>query len=494
METAIYIRVSTEEQAQEGFSIRAQEQKLKDFAQIKDWTIFNIYMDEGLSGKNIKDRPAINRMIEDIRGGLVKNVLVYKIDRLTRSTSDLIHFMDLFNQHDCAFNSLMESIDTQTASGRMFLKIIGIFAEFERENIIERVKLGRERKVKEGYTLCSSHASYGYDRASGQKIQSVNEEEARVVKEIFDMFVNRSMSINSITKTLNMRKVPTKKNAAMWCRKNVRNILKNCNYIGKVRHFVDDDENYSENEGLHEPIIPEELFNEAGQLLKRASIIAPTKKPREENYFLGVLICGLCQKKLTTHNRYITLKDGTKNYHGSYRCIDKFVGCPSGEIKHNKIEVVFNDYISRISNFVVGGDIEFERQEKSDINRLKSIESYNKRLNKLSAKENEILSLYVENELDFNAYKSMNQKINKDREFINTELEKLKMPEEADLLLKKEDIILSLKENWNLLTDIEKRQFLMKFINKITVTSEKSKNTRRNTVNIETVEFNLKCN
>ena len=151
METAIYCRVSTEEQAQEGFSIRAQEQKLKDLARIKDWSIYKIYMDEGISGKNLTERPAMQEMITDIENGAVKNVLVFKIDRLTRSTADLIYLIDLFGKYDCAFNSLTESIDTQTASGRMFLKIIGIFAEFERENIIERTKVGIERKVREGY-------------------------------------------------------------------------------------------------------------------------------------------------------------------------------------------------------------------------------------------------------------------------------------------------------------------------------------------------------
>jgi len=108
VETGIYVRVSTEEQAQEGYSIRAQVQKLKDYARIKDWHVYKIYMDEGISGKNITDRPAINEMIADIKKGHVKNVLVFKIDRLTRNTADLISLVELFNKHDCAFNSLSE--------------------------------------------------------------------------------------------------------------------------------------------------------------------------------------------------------------------------------------------------------------------------------------------------------------------------------------------------------------------------------------------------
>ncbi|MCL2194415.1 MAG: recombinase family protein [Oscillospiraceae bacterium] len=163
MNTAIYVRVSTEEQAKEGYSIRAQIEKLKSYIQIKDWTYYKVYADEGISGKNITDRPAMNELIADIEAGRVHNVLVYKIDRLTRNTRDLIDLSDLFQKHNCAFNSLMESIDTKTASGRMFLKIIGIFAEFERENIIERITLACEKKVKEGYTLGSYTLSYGYD-------------------------------------------------------------------------------------------------------------------------------------------------------------------------------------------------------------------------------------------------------------------------------------------------------------------------------------------
>ena len=81
MNTGIYIRVSTEEQVKEGYSIRGQEQKLKDYARIKDWQIYDIYIDEGISGKNITARPEINRLIEDVKQGDVKNVLVFKIDR-----------------------------------------------------------------------------------------------------------------------------------------------------------------------------------------------------------------------------------------------------------------------------------------------------------------------------------------------------------------------------------------------------------------------------
>ena len=111
MKTGIYVRVSTEEQAQEGFSIRGQTEKLKSYSLLKDWEIYNIYADEGISGKNIVDRPAINRLIEDVKNGNVNNVVVFKVDRLTRSIKNLMELVELFDKYNCAFNSLTDVID-----------------------------------------------------------------------------------------------------------------------------------------------------------------------------------------------------------------------------------------------------------------------------------------------------------------------------------------------------------------------------------------------
>ena len=156
MQTAIYCRVSTEEQATEGFSIHAQKEKLTKYAESNDWDIVDYYVDDGISGKNLTDRKEASRLIEDVKKGKINNVLIYKLDRLTRSVKDLIYLIELFDSHNCTFNSQTEKIDTSNAVGRMFVKIIGIFAEFERENLAERVTFGYEQKTKEGnYTNCN---------------------------------------------------------------------------------------------------------------------------------------------------------------------------------------------------------------------------------------------------------------------------------------------------------------------------------------------------
>ena len=100
------MRVSTDEQAKEGFSINAQKDKLTKYALARDWEIYDYYVDE-VSGKNIEGRPDMLRLLKDIESGKVNNVLVYKIDRLTRSTKNLIELTDLFKSCNCAFNSLI---------------------------------------------------------------------------------------------------------------------------------------------------------------------------------------------------------------------------------------------------------------------------------------------------------------------------------------------------------------------------------------------------
>ena len=487
METAIYVRVSTEEQAQEGFSIRAQEQKLKDYARIKDWSIYNIYIDEGISGKSIEERPAVKQMIADIEAGHVKNVVVFKIDRLTRSTGDLVYLIDLFNSHGCAFNSLMESIDTQTPSGRMFIKIIGIFAEFERENIAERVRLGFERKAREGYTMSTRFTCYGYQRQKGEKIQTINETEANIVREIFDMYVNQNMNFVAIAKILNMRGIPTRKNT-LWQSGTVRNIIMNCNYIGKIRYAVRDEKRNFEVDGQHQPIIEKELFDKAQKLIEKNKRTVRTKKPRTENYYLGFFNCPKCESKMTTHGSYHKKKDGTESYLASYRCTSKII-CDIGDVAHTKIEKAFREYMKKISDLEPIGEIQIEYQQKEKQKIIDLLQSYSNKQDKLKNKQNEILSLYVDGRIEFSEYRSIKGKIDKERTDIQKEIDKLSIPEDEPTTIMKEDIILNFNENWDNLTDEERRKFLMKFVKRITVSMEKATNNHHWIVTVDNVEF-----
>lgn len=488
MRTGIYVRVSTEEQATEGYSIRAQEEKLRAFVEIKDWTLHRVYADEGISGKNIVDRPAVNSMIQDIKDGYIDNVLVFKVDRLTRSTKDLIELVDIFNQCGCEFNSLTESIDTQTASGRMFLKIIGIFAEFERENMIERVKVGFERKVKEGYTLASRTASYGYDREKGEKIQTVNPLEAEVVKWIFNEYINTNKSMTQLAGELNQKGIKTKENS-IWTAKTIKLVLTNVNYIGLVRYSIKDEKRSFEIDGKHESIISSEVFEEAQLKLSRIAHKSRTKRPKEQNFFSGTLYCGLCGRKLATHgsNRY--LNDGTKVFRPGYRCVGKMNKvCEAKDMSHPKIESAFIDYISNIEPLSMQDNAQLDIAPKE--NHLHLQEVYKSNIEKFEAKEKDIATLYVKEKIDFDEYRKMLDVIvaekNKNIDLLMGMSENI---ENQEVKIKEEDIILDIKENWILLNNDEKMQFVQRFIERIVVLNEATERVNNGRVKILGVKF-----
>jgi len=473
MNTAIYVRVSTDEQAKEGYSIRAQIDKLKSYVLIKDWKFHKVYADEGISGKNITERPAINEMITDIKAGTVNNVLVYKIDRLTRSTKDLIELSELFKEYNCNFNSLMESIDTQTASGRMFLKIIGIFAEFERENIIERITLACEKKVKEGYTLANFTQSYGYERAKGEKIQTINQQEAEIVKEIFTMYVEGNMSLNAIAQNLNHRNIKPKLGGT-WGNVSVRATLVNPTYIGKVRYRMDDKERYFEAEGKHEPIISEELFNEAQSKMGKIKRKTVTKRPKEHHYFSGTIYCGICGSKLKTHGEYKTNKNGEDIVNGGYRCPNVAKGlCDNSRFSQRKAETAFVEYIDNIEDIPITDDTVIdETNGQEQINDLLR-EEYTNMIEKLQKKEKDVMTIYLNERISFEEYEQMTTILKNERLTYIQKLEDMPVEPEEEEILTRANIITNLRINWQNLTNAEKLNFCQNRIERIEAVSNK---------------------
>ncbi|MCL2360678.1 MAG: recombinase family protein [Defluviitaleaceae bacterium] len=486
LNTAIYVRVSTDEQAKEGYSIRAQIDKLKNYIEIKDWGLYKVYADEGISGKNISDRPAINELIDDIKSGKVNNVLVYKIDRLTRSTKDLIELTELFNNAKCGFNSLMESIDTQTASGRMFLKIIGIFAEFERENTIERVKLACEKKVKEGFTLAGSTMSYGYDRENGEKVQTINHEEAKIVREVYSMYLDGNMSYAGIARNLNHRGIKPKRGEA-WHHASIRGILTNSTYIGKVRYALDDEERYFEADGKHEPIISEEIFYSAQKKMGNLKRVAYTKRPKEDNYFCGVLYCAECGARMQTNGEYKVNSKGEKIVSRGYRCPNISKGlCKTSRFSHAKIENAFEEYMDDIEDFTVTPEILPEEQSKREnINALLR-EEYENAIVKLMKREKELMNLYIGERISFEDYEQMITITRNEKNTYADQIINLPLDEEADEIeLLVDDIVTNFRDNWQALTNSEKMQFLHNYIEQIMASSKKEEGYQVKVLNVK---------
>ena len=159
---AIYVRVSSLHQAIEGYSIGQQQDALTKYCEAMNWAIYDVYTDAGFSGGKI-DRPAMEKLITDAKMGKFDTVLVYKLDRLSRSVQDTLSLVrDIFNENNIGFVSLQENIDTSTAMGNLFLTLLSAIAEFEREHIKERMQMGRYGRAKSGKSMMRNLTSYGY--------------------------------------------------------------------------------------------------------------------------------------------------------------------------------------------------------------------------------------------------------------------------------------------------------------------------------------------
>lgn len=485
-----YNRVSSEEQAREGYSIEAQADSIKAYALAKSYVLADIYSDKGISGKDIDGRQELKRLIEDVKAGKINNVIVYKLDRLTRSLADLLYLVDLFNQYDCSFTSITENIDTKTASGRMFLQIIGIFAEFERNNLIERVTMGLEKKAREGYRLNSNNVSYGYSMKKGEKIQTIIEEEAEIVREIFELYVNKHKSFTWIAKHLNMRGIKTKKGNTNWNGGTIQNIITNPTYIGMIRYSVKDKNRYFEAEGHHTSIISEDLYEKAQTKHIKMKKITHTKRPKEDNYYTGILYCDKCGGKLKGHITYKQRKDGLISKTTSYVCTNTIIRiCEARHyISHNKIDQAFQEYIDNIAEFDVISELTIKENENVQ-NNEKIKADCNARFNRLLAKEKEIISLYTDDRISFDEYAKMVKQVQDDLSKIKKELSNLQTDTDENSSIRKEDVIKSIKKNWEYLSDVERLEFLHTFVKKIIVSIYTHGNDKLTKVSILDIEF-----
>jgi len=160
MKVAIYTRVSTEDQAREGYSIEVQREYLLDHAKRLGWEVYKIYTDD-VSGY-VMDRPALNEMLEDAKQKRFELIITYKLDRFSRKLKDLLNIVDELDSYGVAYKSATEPFDTSTSTGKLMFQQLGSFAEFERNRIKERVFPGMIKGVQQGNWQGARYAPYGY--------------------------------------------------------------------------------------------------------------------------------------------------------------------------------------------------------------------------------------------------------------------------------------------------------------------------------------------
>ena len=259
---AIYTRVSTEDQAKEGFSLGAQRERLEAYCKARGWPVARTYVDDGHSGRDVR-RPAYQRMMEERDAW--DTLLVIKMDRIHRNSRNFMEMMERLQEWEKNFVSATESFDTSTAMGRFVMDIIQRIAQLESEQIGERVYMGMSQKARTGPGILGFAVPMGFSVSDGHLV--MNPEEARVVRDIFDRCL-AGETTEEIAGGLNARGVRSKR-GGRWSHARVLYILHNPLYAGFLRW--DGHTRSAE----HPAIVPANVFEKA-----QAALQSRVRNPR----------------------------------------------------------------------------------------------------------------------------------------------------------------------------------------------------------------------
>mgnify|MGYP002623805235 FL=1 len=226
MRAALYARVSTEDQANEGFSLDAQIKKLEAYCRSEGYDIVDRYIDDGYSGRKTH-RPQYQRMFAEIDRW--DKIVVLKMDRIHRNSVNFSQMMDLLSKNKKEFESVYDQFDTGNAMGRFVMDIMQRIAQLESEQIGERVKIAMTYKAKNGSGNLGGAHPYGYEYIDGKLV--VDEDEAHIVRAIYNMYI-RGSTLQDICDFLNSAGIESKRGVG-WSRQSVSNILHNPIYIGE---------------------------------------------------------------------------------------------------------------------------------------------------------------------------------------------------------------------------------------------------------------------
>lgn len=286
---AIYIRVSTARQDQEGYSIPLQKERLIAYCKAKGWVVAGMFVDPGHSGSTI-DRPGLVSLMHGIDDGKYDVVLVYKLDRLSRSQKDTLFLIeDVFMANNVDFVSMQESFDTTTIYGRAMVGILSVFAQMERETITERTLMGRAGRAEEGLWHGGGTDPIGYDYIDGELV--VNKEEARQIIAVYNLYA-AGYSVTEISRRMDGYKT---KHGNWSHTSTIGNVLDNPLYAGTV-HF-----DGVRGHGQHTAIIEQDTD-------RRVKVRRERQKRAEaagDSAFLltGLIYCASCGARYFPHKR-----------------------------------------------------------------------------------------------------------------------------------------------------------------------------------------------
>lgn len=227
---AVYIRVSTEDQAREGFSLGEQKEKLLQLCAFKEYEVFKIYEDAGISAKDMEHRPAFQEMLQDMRDGKINYIVAYKLDRITRSVRDLEELILELEKYNCYLVCDRDDVNTSTANGRFFVRMLTVLSQLEIEIVSERTKFGLNGAIKSGHL--PGPAPLGYKK-DGNKKTIIDETTKPIIERIFKMYLE-GKSFQQISNIFNEEKILYPKK---WKDTTIQKIIDNKIYMGDYEQY-----------------------------------------------------------------------------------------------------------------------------------------------------------------------------------------------------------------------------------------------------------------
>ena len=412
MIVGIYARVSTQEQAN-NYSIAEQVERLTKYCESFGWTVLKQYVDPGFSGASL-NRPGLASLINDVKSGKLEKVVVYKLDRLSRSQLDTLYLIEkVFLANAVDFVSMSENFDTSTPFGKAMVGILAVFAQLEREQIKERMQMGKAARAKDGLFMGTWNVPIGYDYIDGQLV--TNEFEKSQVQEVFNLFLSGTPIKRMITI---LKEKGFSHKYGFWNDRTIRNVLRSKTYLGFINYR---NEWY---QGTHEAFITDDQHTKAVTILdERKRLYEAHRRPgKAQSYLGGLIYCAQCGAKYAKRMGY-KRKDGYR--HSYYACYSRL-----GDSKLSKSDNCKNKFwdMTELDNLVFDQvrklliDPEYFEEASEQNNRLPAIEA---EIEKISDKINKLLDLYL-TDLPVDVLQKRVQEFTRQKEALEAEAQRIK--------------------------------------------------------------------
>ena len=458
---AIYARVSTQEQAENGNSLDFQIDKLKAYCQLHEYKIVGEYVDAGVSGAK-PERPALNKLKDNI--DKIDIVLIYKLDRLSRSIKDTMFLIeDLFKPNNVNLISLSENFDTSQAMGMATVGMLSTFAQLERETIKERMMAGKIQAVKNGKNI--NKTPFGYIKKDGQLIKD------KRTKDCVDFIFKKMLEGKSLHETVKLLEMSEYNNLKKWNFVFINRITKNKVYCGHTEALGEIIKN------THDNYINDKEYNYINELLlERKTHSSKSQRNKLPAIFRGLISCSKCNRKLTPFTR--KRKNGNKTMY--YRCNN----CPSEGKKTISItEKVFEKKLLKFLKYDFKIEFTKNKIEKKD---------YSKILNNLENKKFKLQKAWLNELLTDGELAKLQNEINEQIKSIKAEEQEYNlMVENSEKQSNITGIVSNFESLYLTMNVNEKIDFLNTIIKNIVTeeTTRKAKIYDKHTINIVDIIF-----